>query len=125
MSQTSKIAFLLVVLVIVFIGIGWILAYNVQTTPVDKEEKFPHISNSGYVEVEGGEVAVPSKRIIVSDRFVGKLDKDATIVTISSDGNAYNVRNGAVLVDETVIKADSDSYSVRRLNKERFSVSSN
>lgn len=77
------------------------------------------------VGVQSGERVVPStNKVIISDKFVGTVDKDGSIVAISENGQAYNVANGVVLADDMVISANDESYSVYRVNDPEKSVSS-
>lgn len=71
------------------------------------------------------ETAENSNRILVDNKYVGKLEKNGNIVVMDNDGTMYSVRKGAVLVPGIVVNAQDDSYSVYRINSPEKSISTN
>ena len=122
-SETGKIVGLVFVLVLLLGAVGWIYSY--QNTK-DMKEMSPSTGNSDVQLITVmGEKVIPSKKVVVSDKFVGNIDNDGVIVAISSDGQAYNVREGVVLADGMVVSASDEGYSVYRIDEPAKSVSSN
>lgn len=119
MENINKLVKSLLILVIIFASIGWILSYqdSLESSTETKMEK-----ESQEILTFIGTKSIPKNNVLVTDRYVNKLDKDAQIITIGSDGAMYNVQNGVVLADNMVIKQDSESASVLRINQLRNSA---
>lgn len=128
MSKSSKITRQLILLIVLLFGVYFVYSnyYDGGMTHTYSNDRMGSNSSSDvvYIEVEG-EKEISSKRTIVNDRFVGKLDKDGTIIAISSNGEAYNVRSGVVLASDMVVSSDSEIYSIYRIKEPVKSVSTN
>jgi hypothetical protein len=120
-SKKESIAFMLVVLAILAFSIGFIYSWDSHSVE-DNVSTQKTSSTSEFVEILG-EKEISSQKVIVSDKFVQTFDPNGNIVVLGSDGSAYNVRNGVVLVSGVLIDAkQGSSYSVRRLDDERKSM---
>lgn len=126
-NDNSKIVFLLLSLVVIFAMLGWIVAYNVNSSvPVAIKTTENNANSQPTLITVMGEKAVPSKnKVIVTDKFVGDLEKDSVVVAVSSNGDAYTVRSGVLLTDGMVISSSSEAYSIYRIDSPAKSVSTN
>lgn len=104
-------------LVIIFAAIGWISSYKdvVETTNTNE------LKETQVIVPIMGEREVSSKNVIVNDRFVGTIEKDATIVAVSSNRQAYAVKSGVILADDMVVKVSNEDISIVRLDNLRSS----
>ncbi len=127
MARVGTLLFLLVVVVAAMAGLYYYGGANCELLGnVDNEDLSGEKSSSSYSYVEVvGEKEVAQNRAIVSDRFVGDFDNDGKVVAISSNGQAYIVQEGVVLVDDMVVSSSNEEYSVYRIENPEFSVSSN
>lgn len=128
MAKNNDIKIMLILLVILSLGIGYLLSEEGHIESLDgtKENKVSYTSAPAYVEVSGGQEVVKSNRVLISDKFVGEFDADGQVVVLDSSGSAFVVHDGVVLVsNEVVIDARSDELSVVRLNERIKSISSN
>ena len=120
-----SLAFLLLIIIVV-IGVVYTV-YGDQNYTHSKWDKDVEVAKSNdveFVEVVG-ERQVSENVVLIHDKFVGTYDKDANIIVIDSSGNAYNFKSGVVLADSSVMRSNDEEHSVRRLDNERKSVSSN
>ena len=124
MSENTNIIILSATLVLLLVAIGWIASAQYipsQETVISQRESGQYkniIVTTGLVQEKS------NKRIIANERFVGELDKDGVIIAMNK-GQAVNVRNGVVLVNDMVVSADKEGYSVYRVNDPEKSVYSN
>mgnify|MGYP006290034447 FL=1 len=108
MAMGKTTANLLMVLVLILAGAGMLVAYQEGLfTTSGTERSYTNKSpvNSGY-QVVVANTTNPSKRQIVTDRYVGELQEDGKIVAIGESGEAYAVRKGVVLADGMLIEAN-------------------
>ena len=83
------------------------------------------INSQNEILIFNSKVSKNTKRTIVDNKFVAKLDKNSNIVVMGEDGSIYSVKKGAVLVSGVVIDAKDDSYSVYNIKSPEKSVSTN
>lgn len=125
-NDTQKIVALLISLVIIFGLLGWIVSYQLKSQDVSVSGDTSIIKEQPTLLQVMKNVSTETKRpLIVTDRFVGKIDKDAVVVAVSSNGEAYAVKSGVVLTNNMVISANDNSYSVQRLDGLSQTVSTN
>ena len=126
MSENTKIVSLVVLLFIVIIAIVGVMTYqNEASNAYATEESYEKLPTGNKLLIVSSEVEKPTtNKVILHERFVGEFDKDGTIVVMSSDGQAVNVRSGNVLVNDMVVTSNDEEYSVFRINNMRESVSS-
>lgn len=126
LNQTHKIIVLLLSLAVIFVLLGWIISFNLtlsdENSVIDSTRAKTH---STTIVFEAEREVESSKKILVTDRFVGKLDKDADIIAISSSGDAYSVKSGVLLTSGMVISSNEEAYSIYRIDEPAKSVSSN
>jgi hypothetical protein len=124
LRETHKIVVLLLSLAVIFVLLGWIISFNLtlqDTSEFDEVKVKPH---STTIIFEAEKEVESTKTVLVTDRFVGKLDKDANVIAISSNGDAYAVQSGVLLADDMVISSSEEAYSIQRLDEPSKSVSS-
>jgi len=128
--NTLLVWLLLVVILIIgvlFLKYPSLINSNLFSQNVNLENSFKsgNYENSEFSSSSSSNVVKSSsKRTIVTDRFVRKLDKNGNIVVMGSDGSMYNVKKGSVLVSGMVISVDEDSYDVYNIDSPVKSVSS-
>jgi hypothetical protein len=122
MVNNKKIANLTVLLVVI-IGIMAVLFVYQGDYAVIKQKVAKNVSNDVLV-ILSEQVAVPSNRQIVSDRYVADLDVDGELIVIGDDG-AYSVQKGVVLINDRVVSIDEEEVSVYDIENPEMSVSSN
>ena len=130
MDRNNSVLSLIAVLLILLFSMVLVYSYGNGLISNSENRVVVDINDTKEGEVPvyrvistGKEIEVENKNVIVNDRFVGKLEKDARVVSISSDGQAYNVRDGVVLVSDMVVSSDEESYKVYRIEDPEKSVS--
>lgn len=123
MEKNIKIITLFIMLIIVAFTFGFI--YSLDNVEMEKtvvnvtEEK----RNNNELLVLSGDVEVPSKTTIVSDKFVGDLKEGHKTVVVGNDGSLIEVHEGVVLTRGVVIESDSgETQSVYRVESPEKSV---
>ncbi len=124
LNQTHKIIVLLLSLAVIFILLGWIISFNLSVQEEPSYDDARLKSHSTTIVFEAEKEVPSTKKVIVTDRYVGKLDKNADVIAISSDGDAYSVRSGVLLTDGMVISSNEEAYSIYRIDEPVKSVSS-
>lgn len=129
MAQNNDIKVMLIILVIVTLGIGYLLAQEGYIVTEDMEtstQEKTYASSSKLVELSAGQEVAKSNKVIISDKFVGEFSADGQVVVLDSSGAAFVVHDGVVLAsNQVVIDARNDELSVMRINEPAKSVSSN
>jgi hypothetical protein len=133
MAKNNEITLLVILLVVLGLGIGYILLqedhdYSTKSMNKDKKDTETVVSSSDstFVEISAGQEVVKRNTVIISDKFVGEFSADGQVVVLDSTGSAFVVHDGVVLAsNELVIDARNDQLSVVRLNERAKSVSSN
>ena len=129
MAQNNDIKVMLIILVIVTLGIGYLLAQEGYIATEDMKtstQEKTYTSSSKLVELSAGQEVAKSNKVIISDKFVGEFSADGQVVVLDSSGAAFVVHDGVVLAsNEVVIDARNEEYSVMRINEPAKSVSSN
>lgn len=129
MAQNNDIKVMLIILVIVTLGIGYLLAQEGYIATEDMEtstQEKTYASSSKLVELSAGQEVAKSNKVIISDKFVGEFSADGQVVVLDSTGAAFVVHDGVVLAsNQVVIDARNDELSVMRINEPAKSVSSN
>ena len=129
MAQKNDIKVMLIILVIVTLGIGYLLAQEGYIATEDMKtsiQEKTYASSSKLVELSAGQEVAKSNKVIISDKFVGEFSADGQVVVLDSSGAAFVVHDGVVLAsNEVVIDARNEEYSVMRINEPAKSVSSN
>lgn len=129
MGRNNDIKVMLILLVIVTLGIGYLLAqegYIVSEEVIMEKNSKEIQSTPMYVEVYGGQEVTKSNKVIISDKFVGEFNADGQVVVLDSSGSAFIVHDGVVLAsNEIIIDARNEGLSVMRINEPSKSVSSN
>lgn len=123
-NNNHKIVFLLLSLVVIFAILGWVVSFKLNEGTMEQADN--KLSGQLTLIKVMENKPVPSKnKVIVTDRFVGELEKDSVVVAVSSNGEAYTVRSGTLLTDGMVIKSSPEEYSVYRIDSPTKSVSTN
>lgn len=123
MSENNSIVGLIVALAIVFGLIGAFVSYDLNQY---RENPVSKVSKGDNVLISVSQTNnVNNNQVIVNDRFVGKLDKNANVVAIAKDGSMYLVKGGAVLVSDMVVTTNGVDTTVYRVNEPLKLVSSN
>ena len=129
MAQNNDIKVMLIILVIVTLGIGYLLAQEGYIATEDMKtsiQEKTYASSSKLVELSAGQEVAKSNKVIISDKFVGEFSANGQVVVLDSSGAAFVVHDGVVLAsNEVVIDARNEEYSVMRINEPAKSVSSN
>ena len=129
MAQKNDIKVMLIILVIVTLGIGYLLAQEGYIATEDMKtsiQEKTYASSSKLVELSAGQEVAKSNKVIISDKFVGEFSANGQVVVLDSSGAAFVVHDGVVLAsNEVVIDARNEEYSVMRINEPAKSVSSN
>jgi hypothetical protein len=129
MAKNSEITLMVILLVVLSLGIGYLLSQEgyVDSNETLKEGKKNTISSSPtFVEVSGGQEVVKRNTVVISDKFVGEFSADGQVVVLDSTGSAFVVHDGVVLAsNEIIIDARNDELSVVRLNERAKSIKSN
>ncbi len=129
MAQNNDIKVMLIILVIVTLGIGYLLAQEGYIATEDMKtstQEKTYASSSKLVEFSAGQEVAKSNKVIISDKFVGEFSADGQVVVLDSTGAAFVVHDGVVLAsNQVVIDARNDELSVMRINEPAKSVSSN
>lgn len=121
MSETKNLATLIIILAVIFGLIGALVSYDLQqyNSKIGKSVKG---GDESLIEVKSDDIST-NTRVMVTDRFVGKLDKNSKVVAIGDDGSMYVVRGGTVLASDMVVGTNEDTTSVYRINDPEKSVS--
>ena len=114
MSENKNIVGLIVALAIVFGLIGALVSYDMNQYNAKAVNRISN-GDDALVSVSSATV-VNNNDVIVSDRFVGKLEKDANVVAVGKDGSMYVVKGGTVLVSDMVVKTYGQDTSVYRIS---------
>lgn len=124
LSQSLVVAFFIVM--IAYFAVWFFATSQVVDEAVNLKQDLTNnfTPRTEYIVVEGEKTVHNSNKVIINDKYVGKIDKDGSIVAVSKSGQAYNVANGVVLADDMVISANDESYSVYRVNDPEKSVTS-
>lgn len=121
MKQNNSIFYLVAILAIIIALIAGIYSYKYNPVNINEEKV-----NTSYNYVEfNSNNEKPSNRVIINDKFVSDVDKNSNIVVLGNDGTISNVKNGRVLVSNSVITSNDEEYSVYKINNPEKSVSSN
>ncbi|MCA9495517.1 MAG: hypothetical protein KC589_01125 [Nanoarchaeota archaeon] len=118
-----------ILLLIVLIGIGYLYSYsdsdilntNEETEIEESQKEKEKVS---YIELKKTK-EVSNKNVVVSDKYVGKLNVGEAVVVKDKDGSAYIVTKGTVLVEGMLITANEKESSVYKIDEPIKSVSSN
>ena len=122
MSENKKIAMLIVLLAIVFGLIGALVSYDLKQYDMKIENVLNGEDN--LIEVSQSN-EIKNNNVLVTDKFTGKLEKDAKVIAVGSDGSMYIVTEGTILVSDMVIKNTQETTSVYRVNEPAKFVSTN
>lgn len=123
MENTNKLVKSILLLVVIFAGIGYIVSEKAdqekQSVISTKDSQITVISFNSNKELES------SRATIVTDRYVNSLDENDKVITVGSNGEMYNVQNGVVLADNMIIKQTNTESSNVRLHQLRNSNTQN
>ncbi|NQZ84559.1 MAG: hypothetical protein HRU03_02475 [Nanoarchaeales archaeon] len=124
MENTNSLVKSILLLIIVFAGIGYILSEKADSdmTPKIGEQKAEQIS---VIALTKNTKVESTRAVLVTDRYVNTLDENDNVITIGSNGAMYNVQNGVVLADNMIIKKTNTESSNVRLHQLRNSATQN
>lgn len=123
MSSNKKIVGLIALLAVIFMFIGALVSYDLQEY---NSRQLRSVANGDdTLAVVTTTTEAKNGNVLVSDRFTGKLEKDAKVVAVGEDGSMYVVKSGTVLVSDMVVGTNDESISVYRINDPEKSVSTN
>lgn len=123
MSNNRKIVGLITLLAVIFGLIGALVSYDLQDYNSRQARSVANGDNTLAVVKTTSDAK--SNNVIVSDRFTGKLEKDANVVAVGDDGSMYVVRGGTILASNMIVGNNDDTVSVYRIDEPAKSVSTN
>lgn len=128
MANSESIMGRAILLIIVIMSIGYLYSCsNSDILEFDEEIKIQEAQKkekTSYIELKATK-EVPSERVVVSDKYVGKLNAGDAVIVKNKDGSAYIVTKGTVLVDDMLITANEEESTVYKIKEPIKSVSSN
>lgn len=123
MEKNIKIITLIIMLIIVCFTFGFIYSLdntNIEENIVNVEDE---ARNNNELLVLNGDVEVPSKTTIVSDKFAGDLKEGYKTVVVGNDGSLIEVHDGVVLTRGVVISSEAgETNSVYKIESPEKSV---
>ena len=118
--SNKTISSLVVALVVVLALIGFLYSLGVDYEKVQDVTKDNFGGNS--LDIVTMEVQKSNSNIVISDRFVGKVDSDSTIISISNNGKIRIVEEGVVLIDGKIISVEGESTSIYNIKSPSKSI---
>ncbi len=117
----KNLATLIIILVVVFTAIGALYSYKIESEMTNAEG----VKNTDSLIEFYSNVAIPSKRVVVTENLVNDFSSDSTVVVLGNDGSLVSVRGGAVLTGGNVINVEDESTSIYNIENPEKSVKTN
>lgn len=111
MSENNKILTLILLLLVVLVMILGVYSYNQNNSSSSIRNNFDTInSTNSYIQINTI-VEKPTNKVLINDKFTGKLNKDGNLLVASEDGSIYNIKKGVVLVDGNIVEVSKEESS--------------